>query len=85
MGRDQRRWLSRIQSAGGRIEVRIRTEPDAYLQVPHGKPIRVPIRMLESLMERDLFEFESEGEAIPPLRLNRTVYQLRDLSDAEDS
>lgn len=75
LGQDQRDWLSRIQSAGGRVRVITRVELSAWLEVEGGKPIRVPIRTFEGLSERDLFTEVDIG--------GHSVYLLKDLSDAE--
>lgn len=69
MGREQRKWLSRIRSAGGEVTVTIVPTPIVKVPVLGGRAVRMPIRMLESLLERDLFEKVNEHQGFTRYRL----------------
>lgn len=56
LGADQQKWLDRIREAGGEIKVSVTWTPVAHLMVDGGSPIRVPIRLFESLFDRGMFE-----------------------------
>ncbi len=57
LGPQQERWLSRIRFAGGSVELELyrRGGFSAWILVEGGSPIRLPMRMFESLLDRDLF------------------------------
>lgn len=61
LGLHQLRWLKRIRSAGGIVEL----EPgrnanhSAWIPIEGGNPIQIPMRMFESLVERDLLSRSS--------------------------
>lgn len=55
-GREQRKWLGRIRAAGGEVKVMVEAQPVIMIDMEDGPPIRVPVRMFESLVSRGLFE-----------------------------
>ncbi len=64
LGPHQRNWLVRIQAAGGIVEMEIHRNghPTIWIPVSGGRSIRLPVRMFESLMQRDLFDLlEDDG------------------------
>lgn len=69
LGREQAKWLSRIQAAGGEVEVTVVQTPVVYFGEDN---IRIPVRMFESLMERGLFK-RVDGEDVTP---NGARYRL---------
>ena len=58
LGPHQKSWLVRIKAAGGIVEMDIyrNGEPTIWIPVSGGISIRLPVRMFESLMQRDLFD-----------------------------
>ena len=58
LGPQQERWLQRIKAAGGWVELDHdrHHQFSAWIPVIGGPPIRLPMRMFESLLERDLFD-----------------------------
>lgn len=59
LGEDQRKWLDRIEMAGGLVRMDIEVQPVLYIEVgteERRRQVRVPIRQFESLQRRLLFE-----------------------------
>ncbi len=64
LGPHQKGWLMRIRSAGGVVDLEHHRHGgfSAWIPVEGGTPIRLPMRMFESLLARDLFSLsEDEG------------------------
>ena len=64
LGPYQEDWVKRIRSAGGVVEMEHSRNAgfSAWIPVEGGASIRLPMRMFESLLERDLFMlFKDEG------------------------
>lgn len=76
LGPNQKEWLERIRVAGGRVYLLVdHTVPpqiSSWILMEDSDDIRIPIRMLESLLERDMFEQEREA----PGR-HRVLYRLK--------
>ncbi len=76
LGPRQKEWLERIRVAGGQVYIKvdheIPPEVTCWIYMEDGDDIRVPLRMLESLLERDLFEQIREQ----PGR-HRVMYRLK--------
>jgi len=62
LGPNQYRWLKRIRSAGGAVELEHSRHGGftAWVPVQGGASIRLPMRMFESLLERDLFSLTKD-------------------------
>ena len=62
LGPHQKNWLVRIQAAGRTVEMEIyrNGHPTIWIPVSGGRPIRLPVRMFESLFQRDLFELQED-------------------------
>ena len=58
LGPQQERWLQRVRAAGGWVEMEHyrRGGFSAWIPVEGGTPIRLPMRMFESLLDRQLFD-----------------------------
>lgn len=76
IGPRQKEWLERIRVAGGRIYLMVNHDQPptvtCWILMEEGDDIRIPLRMLESLLERDLFEQVREQ----PGR-HRVMYRLK--------
>lgn len=81
LGPHQLRWLKRIRSAGGEVELEISRNgpPIAWVPVEGGKSIRLPLRMYESLVERKLLTYAWQYGA------EADVWQLVDNQPWENS
>ena len=62
LGIEQRKWLKRIQSAGGSVEIEVVETPIVWLKVEGNRAIRIPLRMFESFMERGMFKRIDDGD-----------------------
>lgn len=76
LGPKQKEWLERIRVAGGRVYLVVNEDEDpivsSWIFMEDADDIRVPLRMMESLLERGLFEQTRE---IPGR--HRVMYRLR--------
>ncbi len=64
LGPHQKAWLVRTKAAGGIVEMEVHRHghPTIWIPVSGGRSIRLPVRMFESLMQRDLFDLlEDQG------------------------
>ncbi len=64
LGPHQKAWLVRIKASGGIVEMEIHRHghPTIWIPVSGGRSIRLPVRMFESFIQRDLFDLEEDLE-----------------------
>ena len=76
LGPKQLEWLDRMRVAGGRVYLVVDREASptvsAWLLIDGGDDVRVPLRMMESLMERGLFEQQPAEPGV-----HRVMYKMR--------
>ena len=62
LGPQQTRWIARIQSAGGMVEYEDgrNATGSAWIPIEGGRSIQIPMRMFESLVERDILVVDEQ-------------------------